>query len=91
MTIEVVGVDVDPARIISQQVVPGKKACVPSSFLNALRFGPPSFQETFRALPGDSEAEKLRNLIELQGSVPSEVERGRRLFQGGVELDDIAP
>lgn len=42
------------------------------------------------ALPGDSEAEKLRNLIEGRGSVPSEVERWRRLFQGGVELDDIA-
>ena len=90
MTMEMIGIDLDPAKIISQQVVPGGKACVPSSFLNALRFGPPSFQKTFMALPGASEAEKLRSLMEVRGSAPSEVQRGRRLFEGGVQMDDIA-
>lgn len=85
-----IGIDVDPAKIISQYVVSEENACVPSSFLNALRFGPPSFQETFMALPGVSDAEKLRSLIDLRGSAPSDVARGRNLFDGGVQMDDIA-
>ena len=88
MTIEVVGIDVDPAKIIPQRGIPG--ACVPSSFLNALRFGPPSFQEAFMALPGDSEAEKLRSLLEAGGSAPSKAQRGGKLYDGGVQMDDIA-
>lgn len=89
-TMEMIGIDVDPAKIISQDVVSEERACVPCSFLNALRFGPPSFQETFMALPGVSEAEKLRSLIGLRGSVPSDVARGRKMFEGGVQMDDIA-
>ncbi len=41
------------------------------------------------ALPGDCDAEKLRSLIEVQGSLASEVQR-RKLFEGGVQSDDFA-
>jgi hypothetical protein len=86
MTIEMIGCDVDPAKIIAQE----GRTCVPTSLLNALRFGPSSFQEIFMALPGGSDSEKLRSLVELRGSEPSEVVRGRKLFESGVQMDDIA-
>ncbi len=37
MTIEVVGIDVDPAKIISQQVVPEKEMC-PELFSQRIAF-----------------------------------------------------
>lgn len=42
------------------------------------------------ALPGDSEADKLGSLLEVGGSTPSKAQRGAKLFEGGVQMDDIA-
>ena len=90
MIIDLVGVDVDPAKIICQTIVPTPGGCGPATFLNALRFGPPAFQDAFADLPGESDKEKLAGVIATHGSAPSALVPGQRLFgsRGGVWADD---
>jgi len=59
--------------------------------LNALRFGPPAFQDAYAALPGDTDSEKLASIIATHGSAPSAAMPGQSLFgsKGGVWPDDV--
>lgn len=90
MIIEMVGVAVEPAKIICQTIVPVKGACGPATFLNALRFGPPAFQDAFAGLPGDTDAEKLAGIIATHGAQASAILPWNTLFgrKGGVWADD---
>jgi hypothetical protein len=87
---ETVGIDIDPTKIIPQNVVSSRRACVPACFLNALKFGPSSFQKRFAGLSGDSDKEKLSAVIQIFGSEPSGVRSGARRFEGGVLHGDAA-
>lgn len=88
---EIIAVVIDSDKIICQKIVPVANACTPSNFLNALRFGPQPFRDAFTALPGNSNEEKLMSLIFKQGSEPSSVVKGRKLFEErlGVLSEDI--
>ena len=90
-SIELCCVQVDPAKTICQMIVPIENACTPSVFLNALRFGPPLFQKIFNELPGRSDKEKLARIIEKEGSLPSYVKPGHKIFDPkiGVFADDF--
>jgi hypothetical protein len=90
MVIDMIGVDVDPSRIIRQDIISRGGACGPATFLNALRFGPTAFQNAYSALPGNSDSEKLANIVSDHGSVPSASMPGQSLFasNGGVFADD---
>jgi hypothetical protein len=89
--IDMVGVDVDPSKIIRQDIIPRDGACGPATVLNALRFGPPAFQDAYSALPGNSDSEKLASIIATHGSAPSAAIPGQSLFAstGGMWTDDL--
>jgi hypothetical protein len=91
MKCELVEVEIDSGKIICQKIVPVANTCTPSNILNALRFGPQPFRDAFGALTGNSNEEKLMSLIFKQGSEPSSVVKGRKLFEEklGVLSEDI--
>jgi hypothetical protein len=88
IAVEMVGIQVDPEKIITQKLASSNRACLPTCFLNALKFGPTSFQRIFSALPGASDEDKLNSVIDIFASEPSDVRRGARRFESGVVSDD---
>lgn len=74
-----VGVAVDPDKIIKQSLY-GDMACMPTSLLNALTFGPPEFQAILPRLPGATTTERLSGLIRNVGSQGSKAAPGEPLY-----------
>ncbi len=84
------GVEVPTDKVFSQALVSSHIACVPTTFLNALRFGPERYQQVLARIPGESDRDKLAHVILKRGSLPSSVEPERSLFfKEGVSVEDI--
>src|SRR6476620_4886102 len=65
-------------------------ACGPTAFLNAVRFGDPSWQRGLEMIVGDSDRTKLSYTIRVYGLRPSTQLAGRtRWSRAGINVEDL--
>ena len=87
-----IGVEVDPARTASQQILPENTAhslCTETAFLNALRFGLPEFQKILEGLPCKTDQERLAYIAKTFGGTASVVDPKQKCSDGhGVMADN---
>jgi hypothetical protein len=86
---ELLGVSVDPARIVKQKDV-SDVACGPAAVLHALRFGTKGMQAAGHALDGADGPGKLQLLIENHAKKPSrDYKSGDRWRKDGMSCADL--
>jgi hypothetical protein len=79
-----------PTATPADQLAVAGNACGPAALLNAFRFGSESWQRASSALPGESDAQRIRAIIQGPGMRPSAHIKGRaRWSKKGVNIADL--
>jgi hypothetical protein len=76
-------------RIVSQKEAPSN-ACGPASILNALLYSRGPLSRLYDAVPGETDAAKIRHLLETYGNRASvSYEQGARYRKNGIACEDV--
>ncbi len=74
----------------ANQLVVAGNACGPTALLNAFRFGSPAWQRASNAIAGDTDKQRISNIIRQRGMLPSSHLVGHsRWSRKGVNLADL--
>ncbi len=78
------------AAVPANQLVVAGNACGPTALLNAFRFGNPAWQRASNAIAGDTDKQRISNIIRERGMRPSSHLAGHpRWSRKGVNLADL--